>query len=453
MKHSISDTIAAIATPTGVGGVGVLRISGDESVKISRHLIKDFPKDIIPQKVYHGWVVNNGKPLDEVIYYYMRSPHSYTGEDVIEINGHGGCAVMREVLSLAINVGARVAERGEFTRRAYLNGKIDLLKAEATIDLISAKAFRGVEAAGSQLGGGLSRLISQIRSDLLGILSEIEANLDFNDDVGDFDRTRLREILYGCKIELDGLIDSAEAGRILRDGVRVAIVGRPNVGKSSLLNALLGEERAIVSEISGTTRDTIEESVSINGLSVTLIDTAGIRQPGDKIEEAGVYRAEKEIDSADMVIMALDASNELTGEDKAILQAINASKRIFALNKIDIQVSLSLNGWSGGHPSFLVSALKGDGIDALRNGIFECIAGQVWIENKEDVFINLRQRDCLVKALDGIESALNACSSQAPSEIIAFDLKRVIVSLGEAGGEGVSDEVINSIFDKFCVGK
>lgn len=453
VKHSADDTIAAIATPPGVGGVGVVRISGDQSIRVAEQIIRDFPKNIIPQRVYHSWIACNGKPVDEVLYYFMKAPNSYTGEDVVEISGHGGAAVLREVLGLIVSAGARIADRGEFTRRAFLNGKVDILRAEAVLDLISARTGRGVEAAVGQLGGGLSSLINGLRSELVNILSEIEASIDFPDDVEEIGRASLRERIEGYLGEVDRLIETAEGGHLLREGLRMAIAGRPNVGKSSLLNALLGEDRAIVTDVPGTTRDTIEEVVNVNGLPVVVIDTAGIRHPRDKAEEFGVARARKEIGAADIVLVVLDASGELSDEDKMILGEARAVKHILALNKIDLGIRLSLNGWAGDGPSFQVSALRGDGVENLRKGIFDFVVGHQGLEGAGGVFINLRHKECLIRTREGLLRAIDSCSRNMPSDFVAIDIKGAIVALSEMSGEEVSEEVINSIFERFCVGK
>lgn len=453
MKHSLSDTIAAIATPPGTAGVGVVRISGNQSIRISEQIIRDFPRNIIPQRVYHGWVVRNGRPMDEVLYYLMRAPNSYTGDDVVEISCHGSWLLLQELLRLAVEAGARPADRGEFSKRAFLNGKIDLLKAEAILDLVSARTVKSLEAASSQLMGNLSNVVCVLRNELLGILAEIEAGVDFPDDVEEVGREALRARVSAIRGRIEALLETANAGKVLREGVRMAIVGRPNVGKSSLLNRLLGEERAIVTDTPGTTRDTIEEVINIKGVPVVIVDTAGIRHPRDKVEEFGIDRARKEIAGADIAVAVLDASCELTAEDKLVLDAVSGSRLILALNKIDLGDVISLNGLGDGRPAFRVCALSGAGVDSLRDGIFDFVVGGCNLDGVGGTLVNLRHKEGLMRARESLGRTIEACNAGTPVDLVSIDIKGAVVALGEVSGEEVSEEVINSIFERFCVGK
>lgn len=453
MKHSLNDTIAAIATPPGTGGVGVVRISGNQSIRISEQIIRDFPRDIIPQRVYHSWVIRNGRPIDEVLCYLMRAPNSYTGEDVVEINCHGGWLMLREILQLAVEAGARLADRGEFSKRAFLNGKMDLLRAEAILDLVSARTVKSLEAASSQLKGILSNAISGLRNELLEVLAEIEAGIDFPEDVEEVGGGQLGGRIGEIRRRTETLLETAAAGKILREGVRMAIVGKPNVGKSSLLNALLGEARAIVAEMPGTTRDTIEEVIDIKGLPAVVVDTAGIRHPRDKVEDFGVDRARKEIAGADIAMVVLDASSELTDEDKLVLEAVSGSRLILVLNKIDLGDVVSLNGLGSGRPIFRVCALTGAGVDGLRDGIFNFVVGGIDLDGVGGALINLRHREGLMRAQESLARAIEACKAGVLVDLLSIDIKEAIVALGEISGEEVSEEVIDSIFERFCVGK
>jgi len=456
VKHSLDDTIAAIATPLGAGGVGIIRISGDQAVRISGKTISNFPKKIKPQRVYHGWISDKGKKIDEILYYYMKAPSSYTGEDVVEINCHGGVAIVQSILQLIIGVGARVAEKGEFTKRAFLNKKLDLSQAESVADLVSAPTGKSAGYALQQLEGKLSKIVIRTRKKLLDVLAKIEASIDFPDDIPSTNHAKLRQDFKKCIDEVDELLKTSLKGKVYREGLATVIIGKPNVGKSSLLNALLGEERAIVTEVPGTTRDAIEEMFSVNGLPLRIIDTAGIRHPKDKVEELGVGRTEKEIAAADFIIMVVDASKKLNQEDKAVVLKGKGKQGVVVFNKVDLGLGTSekeLKKITNGFKVFKTSALKGQGIEALVGGIFEALRGLNETEGKTAVAINSRHRECLLRAREGLGHAIKSCRAKAPVDCIAIDLKEAIVVLGEISGEQVSEEVINAIFSRFCVGK
>lgn len=456
MVKELDDTIAAIATPLGEGGVGVVRVSGDQVIRISGTIIKDFPQNIEPRRVYHGWVVDNGKPVDEVLFCYMQAPNSYTGEDVVEINCHGGIAVLKAVLETTLKAGARMAERGEFTKRAFLNGKIDLMQAEAILDLVKAKTSEGVGAAVGQLEGRLSQKIHEMREELISLQAGLEATVDFPEDVSEIRPEETGKSISKTISSIDKLLETADLGKIIREGLATVIIGKPNVGKSSLLNALLKEDRAIVTEIPGTTRDTIEETVNLQGLPLRIIDTAGIRHPKDKVEEFGVLKAKNELRESDLAIIVMDASQELDENDLMIVREAKDKKAVIALNKIDLGLKINsgeIKKLTNGLPAFKISALKGDGLPQLEEGILQYIGFNKLQAGNGGVIINLRHKDCLLKARQSLAEALNSAQNKMSADFIAIDLKGAILALGEAAGEAVSEEIINKIFEEFCVGK
>jgi tRNA modification GTPase len=453
VKHFWDDTIAAIATPMGLGGVEVVRLSGEKSVKIATKMLHCFPKKVVTRKIYRKWAHSGGRRIDEVLFFYMKSPNSYTGEDMVEISGHGGGFVLKKILEEAIANGARAAGPGEFTRRAFLNGKIDLLQAEAVQDIIQAKTERGVESAARQLGGELSKKIANLREKMIALLAQIEAKMDFPEDIKGIPGGQLGKRLRDAILEIESLLATAKEGRILREGVRVAIVGRPNVGKSSLLNALLGSKRAIVTEKPGTTRDTIEETTSIFGVPVIIIDTAGIRHPKDQAEEFGVERAQREMNDADLSLVVIDAARKLTDEDKRLLNEGTKGKKMMVLNKIDLGVRTDPRGYAK-IKKYRASALTGEGVEQVKKGILLTMGmgNKNGIEGQA-VCINLRQKECLIRAKEGLARAEADRKKGEEGEFIAIGIKDAIVALGEASGEEVSEEVINAVFEKFCIGK
>jgi tRNA modification GTPase len=452
MKNGLDDTIAAIATPVGAGGVGVVRISGDQAIGVSETCIEAFPSNIIPSKIYHGWLIDQGRRLDEIIYFYFKAPHSYTGEDVVEFSCHGGKFILQKTLELIILAGARLAEKGEFTKRAFLNGKIDLAKAEAAVDLISAKSGAGLASAASQLSGALSAKVGRLRGRLLALLTELEAGIDFPDDIPEVGSLKVVSVCQEARAELDALLVTADGGRILREGIRVAIVGRPNVGKSSLLNVIIGHDRAIVSDLSGTTRDTIEEEVVVDGVSVVFVDTAGVGDSPVGVESLGISRTFREIDSADIVLNVFDGSVGLTAEDARLLSNINVDKSIFVLNKSDLGRALSLSQEFTRVPQISVSALTGAGIDGLRKAIVD-YACRGKIMSSEVGLINLRHKECLARAAEALGELLSVAMPGVNADLSTIDLRRAVTALGEVSGHQVSGEIIDQIFDRFCVGK
>lgn len=360
---------------------------------------------------------------------------------------------MGEILSLAIEQGSRMAERGEFTKRAYLNGRMDLTRAEAVMDLVSARTCRARAAAFKQLEGSLAVKIGSIRQDLLGLQAGIEASIDFPDEIGEVDIALLGQGIRACLVGIEKLLSTADEGRALREGIRTAIVGKPNVGKSSLLNALLGEERAIVTEMPGTTRDTIEEVVKIEGIPFIIIDTAGIRHAKDKAEGFGVERARNEMRNADFVLVAIEAPDRLAKEDREIINEARGKPMLVVLNKADLGVEQANRKELDGLETAAVSALKGTGIEGLKRAIIRVSIEKARGGEADDIYINIRHKEALVRANEALQKAAESCNIKPAEALAAAEIKRAIIALGEVTGETVTEEVISAIFEMFCVGK
>ncbi len=446
----MEDTIAAISTPIGEGGIGIIRISGGEALPILKHIFKSEAKDIEPSRVYHGWVLNGGGFADEAIAFYLKGPKSYTGEDVVEICCHSGIAILNKILTACIKEGARLAERGEFTKRAFLNGRIDLVQAEAVIDLVKARTAEAASIAVNQLKGSLSQTIRKIKERTLTILAGLEAMIDFPDDIQEKPLPYLKEEVSEIKKEISALILTADRGRIFREGVSTAIVGRPNVGKSSLLNALLREERAIVAPIPGTTRDTIEERVNVRGIPLIIIDTAGLRPPKDSIEELGVKRAKNALSSAELVLAVFDGSEDLTPEDFDVLKEVEGKRTVYVINKKDKKLRFDT---VKREPEVKVSALTFSGIEELEEAVSSFILKGEKPPYDSPVVSNMRHKECLVRAKEAIQRVLFSAENRMPIDFLTIDLKDAVCSLSQITGEAVTEEIINKIFESFCVGK
>lgn len=437
------DTIAAIATPLGTGGVGVIRISGEKSFEIADKIFSKH--NLEAGKIAHGWIVDGEKKVDEVIVLPFRNPHSYTGEDVIEIHCHGGVNVVKNILSLVLKNGARTAERGEFTKRAFLNKKMDLSQAEAVADLIHAKTRNFALQSAKNLSGVLSEKISQIRGQIFETLSRIVAGIDFPEDVAEPEYSYLIESFEKSLSEIDKILSCAQSSNILRQGIKVAIVGRPNVGKSSLFNTLLNANRAIVTDIAGTTRDVIKETLDLD-VAVTLIDTAGIRDIDEvgKVEEIGIEFSKQSADEADLVIFLYDSSKGITEEDKEIYELIKNKPHLEVANKCDLIEKKS-------EDKIYISTKTGEGISELR----ELIKSKVCDFSIEDTeyITNERQVDCLEKCKESLTNALEAAKRFELQDLISIDLKSALLFLDEITGEVITDDILNNIFDHFCIGK
>ena len=437
------DTIAAIATPLGTGGVGVIRISGDTSFDIIKKIYSK--QNLTAGRISHGWIVDNGKKIDEVIILPFKNPNSYTGEDVIEIHCHGGMNVVRNILDLVLKNGARTAERGEFTKRAFLNKKMDLSQAEAVADLIHAKTRNFAIQSAKNLSGVLGEKISEIKKQIFETLSKIIAGIDFPEDVAEPEYSYLISSFENSLKEIDEILSCAKTSDILRQGVKIAIVGKPNVGKSSLFNKLLNVERAIVTDIAGTTRDVIKENLDWD-VAITLIDTAGIRESDEvgKVEEIGIEYSKQSADEADLVLFIYDASRGMNDEDKAILDLIKNKTHLIIANKCDLIQNKIEN-------AITISVETGLGIEDLKNKIKEIVCN--FSSDDTEFITNKRQQDCLEKCRESLTNALNAAKINELQDLISIDLKSALLYLDEITGEVITDEILENIFSHFCIGK
>ncbi len=462
---SDDDTIAAIATPLGQGGIGIIKMSGDEVLAIVGRIFVS-PKhkamgEIRNFSLTYGYIrdPSTEEMIDEVLLSIMRSPFSYTKDDVVEINCHGGMVSLTRILELVLKEGARLAEPGEFTKRAFLNGRIDLSQAEAVLDLIQSKTDESRRIALEQLRGGLSEQITSLRDRITDVCVNIEAFIDFPEDGIDTGSAQdLSADIKDIREHLLTLVKTYEEGRFFREGLSTAIVGRPNVGKSSLLNALLQKDRAIVTEVPGTTRDVIEEYLNIQGLPLRIMDTAGIRAVQDVAEREGVKRSLQSIEDADLVIALFDQSVPLQGEDFEVLTKIKGRNTIYALNKTDLPSAMNQNTLSPFLPTpssicLCISATRGDGIEELKKSILQaCLKN--WKEEREGIIVtNLRHKTALQGATSSLENAGHALSENQPVEIIAFELRDALDKLGEIVGAVTTDDILKKIFDAFCIGK
>ncbi|MHB8909502.1 MAG: tRNA uridine-5-carboxymethylaminomethyl(34) synthesis GTPase MnmE [Syntrophales bacterium] len=457
------ETIAAIATPPGIGGVGLIRVSGSSAEGIARRLFRPArPRaSFISHQLIHGQIVapETGAVLDDVLVAFMAGPHTYTGEDILEISCHGGPFILRTVLDEVFRAGARPAERGEFTKRAFLNDRLDLAQAEAVYDLIVAQTREGLSAAVGRLKGNLSAQTGNIRDAIIDLLAGIEAAIDFSEEDGVAEAsgaeiTHLQEVIDA----ITALAATYRRGRITREGVGIVIAGRPNVGKSSLLNRLLGERRAIVTAHPGTTRDFIEEAVDIAGIPVRLTDTAGIRPPENAIEREGIEFVWERLAAADAVLVLMDGSAALTPDDRELLGRLPAKPLIPVINKSDLPQLLDAEELSGllpeaAPPPVRISAKYGSGIDALTTAIGNILLGQPAEEASEALIAHLHQKVSLERAAECLSRARNGLQEALPPELVALDLREALDAIGEITGRTTPDEVIDRIFAKFCIGK
>ena len=457
----IDDTIAAIATAPGEGGIGIIRISGEKSLQVAQSIFKSksgkMIKDYNARTLIYGTVVDNEKVIDEVLVAYMKGPNSYTAEDVIEINCHGGFISVKKILELILSKGVRLAEAGEFTKRAFLNGRIDLSQAEAIIDVIKSKTDMAHEVAQSQLEGSLAKKIKDLRMNVTEVLAHLEVSIDFaEEDVEEITYQTLEEKALELRNEIKKLYDTAESGKILRDGLKTVIVGKPNVGKSSLLNSILGENRAIVTDIAGTTRDVIEEFVNIKGIPLKIVDTAGIRETEDVDEKIGVEKSRESFSTADLVIMVLDASRKLSEEDMEILESLKNKKTIVLLNKMDLEPQIELEKieeFVNSEDIIKISALKHQGIEELQDKI-EAMVYHGSVKNSSNLMItNSRHKDALFKAYESINDAISAIEQRMPYDFIEVDFKNIWDYLGYINGDTVREDLLDTIFANFCIGK
>lgn len=457
----IDDTIAAIATAPGEGGIGIIRLSGSNALDIANKMFKPLYRDSIGdyavRTLIYGNIYDEGVVLDEVLLAYMKGPHSYTAEDVVEINCHGGFISVRKILELALKSGARMAEAGEFTKRAFLNGRIDLSQAEAVIDIINAKTDKSHELAQSQLEGSLSKKIKNLREMLTAVLAQVEVAIDYpEEDIEFITYKELIEKTEAIQREVVQMYKTADTGKILREGLQTAILGKPNVGKSSLMNSILGENRAIVTDIPGTTRDIIEEFVNIKGIALKIVDTAGIRDTDDVVEKIGVEKSRKHLKSSDLTLVVLDNSREIDQEDIDILESVDRSKTLVILNKIDLESKLDLDivkKYVDEINIINISALKNEGLDLLHDRIEDMVfSGE--ISNSGDVMItNSRHKDAIYKAMKAIEDAISSLNDEMSYDFIEVDLKDAWDALGYINGDTISEDLLDTIFSNFCIGK
>ena len=451
------DTIAAIATPLGEGGLAVIRLSGAEAFPIADNVFVPGGKSALKPSaapthtIHYGKIIRHGETVDEVLLSILRAPRTFTREDTVEISCHGGLLPAKLVLDTILENGARLAEPGEFTRRAFLNGRLDLAQAEAVADLIHSRTELALAAANEQLAGKLSQRINQLRDELMKTLAHVEAHIDFPDeDIAPETRAQLITRLANGAVFMDELLRTANEGQILRRGIRTAIIGRPNAGKSSLLNQLLGHDRAIVSHIAGTTRDTIEETANIRGLPVVFIDTAGLREARDEIEVEGIRRSRETLAKAELILHVLDASEPLTPADEMYLAEFAAKKRILVRNKTDLSVKLVLPPSA---TSVDVCCLSGQGLEALK----DAIKSLVWAGKIEagmlQVMINSRHQEALGRARIATLETIAALRADATLELVALDLRIALNAVGEIVGKTATDDLLDSIFSQFCLGK
>ena len=460
------DTIAAISTAVSNAGIGIIRISGSESMQILSNIFEPYNKktdvhQLENHRIYYGNIKDGQEVIDECIVLIMKGPHSYTKEDIVEIDCHGGVTVVYKVLNLVLKNGARAAEPGEFTKRAFLNGRIDLSQAEAVMDLIDSKNEMARKNSMTQLKGGLSEKIKKLREEIIYQIAFIESALDDPEhySLDGFPEKLLEKDKQWIRTAKE-MLDSFDNGRIIAEGIRTCIVGKPNAGKSSFLNALLGEDRAIVTDIAGTTRDTLEESVTIEGITLNIVDTAGIRDTEDKVESIGVERAKKEIESADLILFLMDTSVQISEEDIEILKKIQDKKKIILLNKSDktksegiFDQSVLQEYISQDVPVISISAKYGEGIDnfiiELKNMMFH---GKIDV-NQEVYITNARHKDALAKTYESLECVERSIEAGMPEDFFTIDLMNAYEKLGLIIGEAVEEDLVNEIFSKFCTGK
>lgn len=442
------DTIAAISTPPGAAGIGIVRLSGKDARRIAERL---FSRPLADRRLVHGHIIDpeTGEAVDEVLAAYMQAPHSYTGEDMVEFDCHGGTRPLQRVLELALSQGARPADPGEFTLRAFLNGRIDLAQAEAVLDVIQARTEAGLRLALQGLSGRLSQPVREVRSRLMSALAHLTARIDFPED--DVEPEDVSPLLLKARDDLRGLISNADAGIVYRQGVRTAIVGRPNVGKSSLLNRLLGQSRAIVTAIPGTTRDTLEEAANIRGVPFVLVDTAGIVNSSDLVESLGVERSRRAIEQAGLVLFMVDVSEPLAAEDRDIAALLNGKSVLLLANKCDLpsRAEVSALPWKAAR----ISALTGEGLPELEAAMADAALGGQSPGAEALLVTNPRHKEALQRAERRVAAAIDGLQAHLPDDFVTIDLTAALSALGEITGETVTEELLDSIFSRFCIGK
>ena len=448
----MNDTIAAISTTTGIGAISIIRLSGPESLEIaSKVFTKDLTK-VETHTIHYGYIKNNNEKIDEVLVSVMKAPKTFTKEDIVEINCHGGIATTNKVLEILLNNGARLAEPGEFTKRAFLNGRIDLLEAEATMDLISSKSDKARKMSLNTLTGETSNLIKDLRSDIVGIISNIEVNIDYPEyeDIEVLTSEKILPEIQKFKEKLEKIIKKSQDSKVIKEGIKVGIIGKPNVGKSSLLNSLLEEEKAIVTNVPGTTRDIVEGTIILDNVILNIIDTAGIRESDDIVEKIGIEKSLTIINEADLVIFILNNNEKITREEKGLLEKLKDKKKIIVINKIDLENKLDKSILDN---YIEISAKENIGIEKIKDEIKRLFnLGE--LEASDLTYMsNARSISLLGKSLNNINDAISEINNNSPIDIVEFHLKEAWNNLGEIIGETYTDELLDELFSRFCLGK
>lgn len=448
----MNDTIAAISTTTGIGAISIIRLSGPESLEIaSKVFTKDLTK-VETHTIHYGYIKNNNEKIDEVLVSVMKAPKTFTKEDIVEINCHGGIATTNKVLEILLNNGARLAEPGEFTKRAFLNGRIDLLEAEATMDLISSKSDKARKMSLNTLTGETSNLIKDLRSDIVGIISNIEVNIDYPEyeDIEVLTDEKILPEIQKFKEKLEKIIKKSQDSKVIKEGIKVGIIGKPNVGKSSLLNSLLEEEKAIVTNVPGTTRDIVEGTIILDNVILNIIDTAGIRESDDIVEKIGIEKSLTIINEADLVIFILNNNEKITAEEKGLLEKLKDKKKIIVINKIDLENKLDKSILDN---YIEISAKENIGIEKIKDEIKRLFnLGE--LEASDLTYMsNARSISLLGKSLNNINDAISEINNNSPIDIVEFHLKDAWNNLGEIIGETYTDELLDELFSRFCLGK
>ena len=451
----MNDTIVAISTALGVGAISIIRVSGDNAIEIVNSVFKGKNlTEVDSHTINYGFIIDEGKKIDEVLVSVMRAPKTFTREDVVEVNIHGGIATTNKVLEILLKSGCRLAEPGEFTKRAFLNGRIDLIEAEGVMDLINAKTEKSRSLAINQVSGSVSSLIIELRDELIKTISNIEVNIDYPEyeDIEIMSIDMVRNNIKSIRNKINEILKKSEDGKIVKDGIKTVIIGRPNVGKSSILNRLLEEDKAIVTDIAGTTRDIVEGDIVIDGISLNIIDTAGIRETNDVVESLGVKKSLSMIDEADLILFVINNNDELTSEDKEILNRIKNNNSIVIINKIDLESKIEEKDIDSDN-IIRISALNNEGIDSLKEKIKE-LFNMEKIEKDDFTYLSsARSISLLRKALDALNNVEKGINDNMPIDMVEIDLKTVWTLLGDIIGANYDDELIDNLFSHFCLGK